>query len=54
MGFGPLGTSCSPASNSLEAEDDDDDGVCIVLLLLECSFIADDGGDGDEADDGEE
>lgn len=53
MGFGPLGTSCSPASNSLEAEDDDD-GVCIVLLLLGCRFIADDGGDGDEADDGEE
>lgn len=54
MGFGPLGTSCSPASNSLEAEVDDD-GVCVVLLLLVWRFIADDDDDddGDEAD-GEE
>lgn len=37
MGLGPLGTSCSPASNSLEEEEeedtDDDDDLCELGLF---------------------
>lgn len=45
MGFGPLGTSCAAAPNSLlvlELDDDDDEEVvCLFLVCFGCKFVVD-------------